>query len=100
MKYISKYGGLPMKILIKELYYGRLPAFGEINLRTEEYTNKVKNLLEAEKAILDKFPECEPLLEEYSELNSQISEMLEYHQFLTGFRAGAQIMAGMLGVME
>jgi hypothetical protein len=56
MKYISKYGGLPMKILIKELYYGRLPAFGEINLRTEEYTNKVKNLLEAEKAILDKFP--------------------------------------------
>lgn len=85
-----------MKSIIEEMYYGDLSPFGDIQIKTEQYLAKRKDVLKIEDELLEKFPESKELLEHYFFEYGMVTDISDYQQFLLGFRVGAQIMLEML----
>lgn len=80
-----------MKSIIEELYYGTILPFAEININTAEYRNQMKKLLKTEQQIMEYSPEIRKTFEQYQAESAKLSSIITYHQFLCGFKAGAQI---------
>ncbi len=80
-----------MKNIIEELYYGTILPFSELNINTAEYHNRMKKLLEEEEKIMKSYPEMQTIFEQYQAESAEISSIVAYHNFLCGFKAGAQI---------
>ena len=85
-----------MSKLIEDMYRGNFIPFGEQPINIDEYSRKAEQLLCAEKDLLTAYPECKELLERFIAISTEVSGIAEYHRFLCGFKAGAQLAAEML----
>ena len=85
-----------MKTILEELY-----GFDYFHLRvkgteTAEEREALKNLIEAEKAIKEAYPDCTELLEKYQAAENIVADLESRREFVKGFRAGAQIFLEMM----
>ena len=85
-----------MSKLIEDMYRGKFIPFGEQSINIDEYSRKTEQLLSAEKDLLAAYPDCKELLDSFIEISTEVSGIAEYHRFLCGFKAGAQMAAEML----
>lgn len=81
-----------MKSLIEALYYGDIPPFWEINVRTKEYDEKSRKIQKKWEEIIAEFPETETLLEEYRSAHYDAGNVMNFQQFNLGMKIGAQLM--------
>ena len=89
-----------MDNIIKDMYFGNVLPFWEIQHRTKEYDEKSKQILKIQKELLEAFPEAEQLLESYCTAHYESTDIFGYQQFQLGMKVGAQIMMEMLKPIE
>ena len=89
-----------MDNIIKDMYFGNVLPFWEIQHRTKEYDEKSKQILKIQKELLEAFPEAEQLLESYCTAHYESADIFGYQQFQLGMKVGAQIMMEMLKPIE
>lgn len=89
-----------MDNIIKDMYFGNILPFWEIQHRTKEYDEKSKQILKIQKELLEAFPEAEQLLESYCTAHYESADIFGYQQFQLGMKVGAQIMMEMLKPIE
>lgn len=89
-----------MKNIIEEIYNGNNLPFVKFHINTKDYLQKLKEVSKLETDIIEKFPECQELLEHYFDLRTETSNISAFHRFEMGFKAGAQIMLEMLSPIE
>ena len=78
--------------ILEEMYENDLFSIIETEEMGEAYKNALNILLNAEKAITDKYPDCKAIIEEYQAAEIDLHHITHRHEFCKGFRAGAQIM--------
>ena len=89
-----------MDNIIKDMYFGNVLPFWEIQHRTKEYDEKSKQILKIQKELLEAFPEAEQLLESYCTAHYKSADIFGYQQFQLGMKVGTQIMMKMLKPIE
>ena len=89
-----------MDNIIKDMYFGNVLPFWEIQHRTKEYDEKANQILKIQKELLEAFPEAEQLLESYCTAHYESADIFGYQQFQLGMKVGAQIMMEMLKPIE
>ena len=89
-----------MNNIIKDMYFGNILPFWEIQHRTKEYDEKVEQILKIQKDLLKAFPETKELLESYCAAHYESADIFGYQQFQLGVKVGAQIMMEMLMPIE
>lgn len=89
-----------MKSLIERLYYGYIPPFWELDARTAEYDEKTEEILAIWEDILEKYPDVEPLLEQYRTAHYEAADIMCFQQFLLGMRTGAQLVLELMQPVE
>lgn len=82
--------------IIEKLYRNKILPFGEIHFESEERVELSEKLDKAEKKLLEAFPECSKLFEQYVDAQMESMDFENYGEFLLGFKIGAQIMLEVL----
>jgi len=82
--------------IIKDMYYGNVPSFIELNPHSEAYDEKIGEILMLQDEIIKKFPDIRGLLEKYFTAYRGASYEYEFLQFQMGVRVGAQLMLDMM----
>ena len=82
--------------IIKDMYYGNVPSFIELNPHSEAYGEKIGEILILQDEIIKKFPDIRELLEKYFNAYRGASHEFEFLQFEMGVRVGAQLMLEMM----
>ena len=79
-----------MESIISKLYYGEISPCGKPAPNTELYKENVKKISDIKKKLIDRFPDCKELLDNYTEA-LRIETQLECEaDFVRGFKLGAQ----------
>ena len=81
-----------MKSVISKLYYGELCPCEKPAPSTERYIKTKKTICSAEQQLLERFPECKELLDEYTDVLHIESQLECEADFIRGFRLGAALM--------
>ena len=89
-----------MNSILKDMYYGNILSFMELNPRSEEYDEKMGEILIFQDEIIKKFPDIRELLEKYFNAYRGASHEFEFLQFQMGVRVGAQLMLEMMKELE
>ena len=87
---------LKMKLLEK-LY--REEAFSSLSDTREwekQYHHLMKEITEVESEMFEKFPEMQELFNRFQDIQGKINSITLYHEFETGFKVGAKLMAEIL----
>lgn len=82
--------------LLEAMYRGQVQNLSELNRWDKRYAKLLDQIVEVEKQIIRISPEGSELLHQYQELHGKLDSLTAYHEFCTGFRVGAQLMAEML----
>lgn len=85
-----------MKSVINKLYYGELCPCEKPAPSTERYIKTKKTICSAEQQLLERFPECKELLDEYTDVLHIESQLECEADFERGFRLGAAMMLDIL----
>ena len=86
--------------ILKDMYYGNVPSFIELNPHSEAYDEKIGEILILQDEIIKKFPDIRELLEKYFNAYRSASHEFEFLQFQMGVRVGAQLMLEMMKEIE
>ena len=84
-------GGISMSNIIEEMYNGDLFPSGKLNPDDNEYRRALDSLVEAESALLKKYPEIRELFNAYQNAQIAIINISNRMEFVNGFKVGAQI---------
>ena len=57
----------------------------------EDFHNAMNRIVNAENELLNRFPECKDILEEYQSAESDMNHISQRNDFCNGFRAGVQL---------
>ena len=82
--------------IIEELYDSDLFHLTELETVSEEYKSVLDKLIKTEEEIMQSFPPCKSLFEEYQTANIALHNLSTHNEFVAGFRTGAQIVLEML----
>lgn len=80
-----------MSNIIEEMYNGDLFTSGKLTPDDKEYRKALDSLVEAESALLKKYPENCNLFNDYQNAQIAIINISNRMEFVNGFRIGAQI---------
>ena len=86
--------------ILKDLYYGNIPSFMELNPRSEEYDEKMEEMLKLQDEIIKELPDAKGILEKYFIAYHSSAYEFEFLQFQMGVRVGAQLMLEMMRKIE
>ena len=81
-----------MTNIIQKLYYGELCPCEKPAPSTERYIKTKKTISSTESKLLEQFPGCKELLDEYTDVLHIESQLECEADFIRGFRLGAEIM--------
>ena len=84
-----------MTSILKDLYYGNILSFMELNPRSEEYDEKLEGILKLQVEMFKKYPEAKEFLDKYF-VTYHAAHHYEFLQFQMGVRVGAQLMLEMM----
>ena len=79
-----------MKSIIEEFYYSRVIPFEQKAVESDEYDEKLEELLKTEEEISSRFPEADELTTKYRKLQINLQNILLLNEFAKGFRLGAR----------
>ena len=82
--------------IIKDMYYGNVPSFIELNPRSENYDEIMKKILMLQDEIIKEFPDAKEIFEKYFAAYQESAHEFEFLQFQMGVRVGAQLMLEMM----
>ena len=82
--------------LLEAMYRGKVQNLSELNRWDKRYTKLLDQIVEVEERIMKISPEASELLHQYQDLHGKLDSLTAYHEFCTGVRFGAQLMAEML----
>ena len=82
--------------ILEEMYENDLFSLIETEEMGEIYKNALDRLMNAEKAITDKYPDCKEMIEEYQAAEIDLHHITHRHEFCKGFRAGALLLMEIL----
>ena len=85
-----------MKSVISKLYYGELCPCEKPAPSTERYIKTKKTICSAEQQLLERFPECKELLDEYTDALHTEAQLECEADFIRGFRLGAALILDIL----
>ena len=83
--------------LLEKLY--REEAFSSLSDTREwevQYHQLMKEITAVESEMFEKFPEMQELFNRFQDTQGKINGITLYHEFETGFRVGAKLMAEIL----
>ncbi len=86
--------------IIKDMYYGNVPSFIELNPHSEAYDEKIGEILMLQDEIIKEFPDAKEIFEKYFATYQESAHEFEFLQFQMGVRAGAQLMLEMMKEIE
>ena len=89
-----------MTNIIQKLYYGELCPCEKPAPSTERYIKTQKTICSAEQQLLERFPECKELLDEYTDVMHIESQLECEADFIRGFRLGAALMLDILEIQN
>ena len=81
-----------MESIIKKIYYGEIRPCEKSTPNTERFIENRKTICHTEEQIIKKFPECEELLNKYTEALRIESQLECEADFAHGFQLGSWIM--------
>ena len=85
-----------MKNILDELYDCNLFHLTRITDIGDVYRKAMERLLKAETELLNAFPDCRELLDEYQSAEIDLTDLSNRYEFGKGFRLGAQLVLEML----
>ena len=83
-----------MNGILKDLYYGNIFSFMELNPRSEEYDEKLEEILKLQVEMFKKYPEAKEIFDKY--FNAYRDSVNKFPQFQMVVRVGAQLMLEMM----
>ncbi len=86
--------------ILKDMYYGNIPSFIELNPRSENYDEKMGEILMLQDEIIKEFPDAKEIFEKYFNVYRDSVNEFEFLQFQMGVRVGAQLMLEMMKEIE
>ena len=89
-----------MNSILKDMYYGNILSFMELNPHSEEYDEKLEEILKLQVEMFKKYPEAKEFLDKYFVTYHATSHEYEFLQFQMGVRVGAQLMLEMMKNIE
>ena len=78
------------------MYYGNIPSFIELNPHSENYDEKLEEILKLQVEMFKKYPEAKEFLDKYFVTYHDSAHEYEFLQFQMGVRVGAQLMLEMM----
>lgn len=82
--------------ILEGLFFGSQRPFDEVDMNCPEYHKAGEKVDRIKEEILEKHPDLEQLMEEYSTAQMEQTELGRFHEFSVGVRVGAQLMLEML----
>ena len=79
-----------MKSIISKLYYGEINPCEKPAQDTERYNENLDKISGIEQKLLDSFPGCKELLDDYTGVLHILSQLECEANFISGFKLGAQ----------
>ena len=86
--------------ILKDMYYGNIPSFIELNPRSEKYDEIMKKILMLQDEIIKEYPYAKEIFEKYFATYQESAHEFEFLQFQMGVRVGAQLMLEMRKEIE
>ena len=86
--------------ILKDMYYGNIPSFIELNPRSKNYDKIMKEILMLQDEIIKEFPDAKEIFEKYFNVYRDSVNEFEFLQFQMGVRVGAQLMLEMMKELE
>ena len=86
--------------ILKDMYYGNIPSFIELNPRSENYDEIMKEILMLQDEIIKEYPDAKEIFEKYFATYQESAHEFEFLQFQMGVRVGAQLMLEMMKELE
>ena len=86
--------------ILKDMYYGNIPSFIELNPRSENYDEIMKEILMLQDEIIKEFPNAKEIFDKYFNAYHDSAYEVEFLQFQMGVRVGAQLMLEMMRKVE
>jgi len=85
-----------MKILEKLYREEAFSSLSDTMKWNKRYQKLMKEITEVEAEMNEKFPDIQPLFTHFQDIQGEINGIVQYHEFETGFKVGANLMAEML----
>ncbi len=86
--------------ILKDMYYGNILSFMELNPRSENYDEIMKEILMLQDEIIKEFPDANEIFEKYFATYQESAHEFEFLQFQMGVRVGAQLMLEIMKEIE
>ena len=86
--------------ILKDMYYGNILSFMELNPRSENYDEIMKEILMLQDEIIKEYPDAKEIFEKYFATYQESAHEFEFLQFQMGVRVGAQLMLEMMKEIE
>ena len=78
--------------ILKDMYYGNIPSFIELNPRSENYDEIMKKILMFQDEIIKEFPDAKEIFEKYRDATEEYNSKLQENAFFEGLSFGIKIM--------
>ena len=85
-----------MKNVIEELYYSDVFHIFRTDPMDDEYHRLMKDIIKAEEELINTYSGALALFTKYQDASSAIDSLCRRHDFVSGFRLGAQFALEML----
>ena len=85
-----------MKLLEKLYREEAFSSWSDTRNWDRRYQQLMKEIIEVEAEINEKFPDMQPLFTRFQDIQGEINGIVMYHEFELGFKIGANLMAEML----
>ena len=85
-----------MKSIIEKLYYGEINPCEEPAPNTEKYIKTRETICSTEEQMLEQFPDCKELLDQYTDVLHIEAQLECAADFDRGFRLGAAFISAIL----
>ena len=86
--------------ILKDMYYGNIPSFIELNPRSKNYDKIMKEILMLQDEIIKEFPDANEIFEKYFATYQESAHEFEFLQFQMGVRVGAQLILEMMKELD
>ena len=86
--------------ILKDMYYGNISSFIELNPRSENYDEIMKEILMLQDEIIKEYPDAKEIFEKYFATYQESAHEFEFLQFQMGVRVGAQLMLEMMKELD
>lgn len=82
--------------ILEGLYFGSQVPFDEVKMDCPDYYKAGKEVERCKAKILGLHPDLKQLMEELTNAQMEQTELSRFHEFLVGYRVGAQLMLEMM----